>query len=267
MKSKMPTLILTIFALVSITAQAQKTSKDYQAEYDAQQAQRRAIEAAQKNKAPQEISPDMCVDGVCVEQDIGALETTLNWILPKGAAIPSAHRKAYEDGLRKGFETCEKANRAQWPNNGRKLCELLMQGNERSTAEVITFFKENKQPVCDPGRINFKMQMNTSLGKVRLEARFGNDGPKVELIVKEFDAMNKGDVQQLRTLIAKKHPYFDKNDRSRSATPWGGYVGYDDEMHNTAPRYELKGRSSIFAGREGPSEGVCETANKSISVQ
>jgi hypothetical protein len=210
MKSKFAPLILAVLALLSITAQAQKTSKDYQTEYDAQQAKRRAIEAAQKNKAPQAISADMCVDGVCVEQDIGALQPTLNWVVPKPESIPSANRKAYEDGLRKGIEICEKANRAQWPNNGRKLCELLIQGNERSPVEVISFFKENNQPVCEPGRKNFKMQMNTNLGPVRVEVQFGNDGrPKIQQIIKEFEALNKNDAQQLKEMISKKHPYLD----------------------------------------------------------
>ena len=103
---------------------AQRSTDPAATEYEAAQAKLRAEEKARQNRAPVPITPDMCVDGVCVEQDLGAVAANLNWAPPEPMEqIPSSHRKAYEDGIRQGMQTCEQANQPLWADKARKLCE------------------------------------------------------------------------------------------------------------------------------------------------
>lgn len=271
---------LVIAGLVAFTTGAvlaQKTPNEYQAElsaqkaqreYDAQRAQRQALETARNSTTPQPITPDMCIDGVCVEQDLGAIATNLNWDAPaKPEDIPRDYRKSYEDGIRKGMETCEQSNKPQWGGNVRKLCDLLIFGNQRSRAELVSFFRDNKQPVCVTGGKSFNMGLVTPLGPTGFSVSFGKDGrPKVAVIVKTFDIPNKEDALVLRTQIEKKHSYLDLRNGSWVTPPWGGHVQYNELR--TGIRYELKARTGIFTNsRDEPNEGACTPARQSISVQ
>lgn len=251
------------------SASALTPSDKAQLDYETERAKQDAAVASRENRALVPITPDMCVDGVCVEQDLGALAVNLNWTPPaKSDPIPNSHRKAYEDAVRKGMQVCEQSNQALWGDKTRKLCDFLILSNERPKADLVAFFKENKQPVCEPGGKLFKLSLETTLGHVRFEVRFSKDGrPKVAEIVKEFNVQNKTDLAELRTQMRKKHPYIGNSVSSKSA-PWGGYVGYDDGMYGEGPRYQIDARSIIFAAvREGPNEGACTPARKTISVQ
>jgi len=266
-----------LIASTTGAALAQKTPGEYQAElsaqkaqreYDAQRAQRQALRDAQNSTAPQAITPDMCIDGVCVEQDLGAIATSLNWTAPaKPEEIPRDYRKSYEDGIRKGMETCEQSNKAQWGGNVRKLCELLIFGNQRPRAELVSFFRDNKQAVCVAGGKSFNMGLVTPLGPVRFEVRFGKDGrPKVAEVTKTFDIPNKNDALELKAQIEKKHPYLNLRSDSWVTPPWGGYVRYLES--GMGIQYELKARTGIFVkSRDEPNEGDCAPARQSISVQ
>lgn len=266
-----------LLASVTGAVLAQKTPNEYQAElsaqkaqreYDAQRAQRQALEAAQKSTAPQPITPDMCIDGVCVEQDLGAIASNLNWTPPaKPEEIPSSMRKSYEEGIRKGMETCEQSNKSQWGGNVRKLCDLLIFGNQRPRTELVSFFRDNKQPVCVAGGKSFNMGLVTPLGPTRFEVKFGKDGrPKVTEVTKKFDIPNKNDALELKAQIEKKHPYLNLRSDSWVTPPWGGYVRYLES--GIGSHYELKARTGIFTNsRDEPNEGACAPKRQSISVQ
>ena len=274
---KLTCLGICIAVGVMGTALAQKTPNEYQAEltaqkaqreYDAQRAQRQALEMARNSTTPQPITPDMCIDGVCVEQDLGAIAANLNWTPPaKPEEIPSSMRKSYEEGIRKGMETCEQSNRTQWGGNVRKLCDLLVFGNQRPRTELVAFFRDNKQPVCVAGGKLFNMGLVTPIGPVRFEVKFGKDGrPKVAEITKTFDIPNKSDALELKTQIERKHPYLNLRDSSSTTPPWGGYVRYLES--GMGIHYELKARTGIFTkSRDEPNEGACAPARQSISVQ
>ncbi|MBS7809247.1 hypothetical protein [Variovorax sp. PCZ-1] len=230
------------------------------------------LEKARNNIEPQPITPDMCIDGICVEQDLGLIPNNLAWKPPEPPLdtrrLSGEQLKAYESGMRRGLETCAAENNAIWGARAAQLCEYLILGNEKPRIEVVGFFRDNKLPVCVPGQLIFKMTFTTDLGGVRFEVHFGKDGrPKVREIVKEFVMVNAADRATLRKLINEKHPYA-SNSSSQTATPWGGYVWYDDLFKNHAPDYRMSGRSSIFANpRVGPDAGQCATASKSLSVK
>lgn len=228
------------------------------------------LEKARNNREPQPITPDMCVDGICVEQDLGLLPTTLVWNAPEPMLntrqLSGAQKSAYEDGVKRGRETCIQANGAIWGAKADRLCEYLIFGNNKPSAELVAFFRDNKSPVCDPGGKRFKLALTTAIGSVRFEVDFGADGrPKVREIVKEFVVLNDADKAAMRKLIQDKHPYLFSDDRY---PPWGGYVEYDDGMHGRGPDYRIKGRSSIFANpRTGPDAGQCAIGSKSLSFK
>ncbi|MBS7809234.1 hypothetical protein [Variovorax sp. PCZ-1] len=230
------------------------------------------LEKARNNAEPQPITPDMCIDGVCVEQDLGLIPTNLAWKPPEPPIdtrrMSSEQLKAYESGLRRGRETCATQNNPVWGGKSAQLCEYLILGNEKPRAEVVGFFRNNKLPVCVPGQLIFKMAFTTDLGGVRFEVHFGKDGrPKVREIVKEFVMVNAADRATLRKLMNEKHPYA-ANTSSKTETPWGGSVWYDDMFKDRAPDYRMSGRSSIFANpRVGPDAGQCATASKFLSVK
>ncbi|WP_156909466.1 hypothetical protein [Ottowia thiooxydans] len=210
----------------------------------------------------------MCIDGVCVEQDLGAIAANLNWTPPaKPEEIPSSMRKSHEDGIRKGLETCEQSNKAQWGGNVRKLCDLLIFGHQRSRAELVSFFRDNKQPVCVTGGKSFHMGLVTPLGPTGFSVSFGKDGrPKVASITKRFDIPNKDDAIELKSQIEKKHPYWKLQGGSWVTPPWGGYVRYLESRSGI--HYELQARTGIFTkSRDEPNEGLCAPARQSISVQ
>ena len=190
---KQTILVSILVVLASGAICAQKTGRDsqaeydarssqLQAEYDARRSQLQAQEAARNNSEPQPITPDMCIDGVCVEQDLGGLALNLNWTPPaKPEDIPNSMRKSYQDAVREHMDTCEQSNRPQWGGNARKLCNLLIVGHERPRAELVSFFKENKHPVCVARGRTFELGLTTSLGLTRFEVRFGKDGRRVEI--------------------------------------------------------------------------------------
>jgi hypothetical protein len=228
------------------------------------------LEKARNNKEPQQITPDMCVDGICVEQDLGLVPTNLVWNAPEPMLntkqLSAAQKSAYEDGVKRGRETCIQSNGAIWGAKADRLCDYLIFGNSKPRAELIAFFRDNKLPVCYPGDKKFKLALTTALGSVRFEVDFSIDGrPKVSEVVKEFIVLNDADKAAMRKLIQDKHPYLFSDDRY---PPWGGYVEYDDGMYGRGPYYRLKGRSSIFANpRTGPDAGQCAIASKSLSVK
>ena len=236
-------------------------------EYEAAQAKLRTDEKARQNRAPVPITPDMCVDGVCVEQDLGAVAANLNWAPPEPMEqIPSSHRKAYEDGIRQGMQTCEKANQPLWANKARKLCDFLILGKLRPKADLVAFFKENREAVCVTGGKYFKLEIKTALGPTYVEVRFSRDGrPRIKEISKEFQIKNKDDLADLSAQMRKKHPYIGNSTRAVTA-PWGGYVSYDDG-YALGPTYRLEARSVFFDPREEPNEGTCTPARKTITVQ
>lgn len=246
---------------------AQRSTDPAATEYEAAQAKLRAEEKARQNRAPVPITPDMCVDGVCVEQDLGAVAANLNWAPPEPMdQIPSSHRKAYEDGIRQGMQTCEQANQPLWADKARKLCDFLILGPLRPKADLVAFFKENRQAVCVTGSKYFKLQIKTALGPTYVEVRFSRDGrPRIKEISKEFQIKNKDDLADLSAQMRKKHPYIGNSTRAVTA-PWGGYVSYDDG-YALGPTYRLEARSVFFDPREEPNEGTCTPARKTITVQ
>ena len=246
---------------------AQRSTDPAATEYEAAQAKLRAEEKARQNRAPVPITPDMCVDGVCVEQDLGAVAANLNWAPPEPMEqIPSSHRKAYEDGIRQGMQTCEKANQPLWADKARKLCDFLILGPLRPKADLVAFFKENRQAVCVTGSKYFKLEIKTALGPTYVEVRFSRDGrPRIKEISKEFQIKNKDDLAELSAQMRKKHPYTGRSFDTKTA-PWGGYVSYDDG-YAMGPSYRLEARSVLFDPREEPNEGSCTPARKTITVQ
>lgn len=246
---------------------AQRSTDPAATEYEAAQAKLRAEEKARQNRAPVPITPDMCVDGVCVEQDLGAVATNLNWAPPEPMEqIPSSHRKAYEEGIRQGMQTCEKANQPLWADKARKLCDFLILGPLRPKADLVAFFKENRQAVCVTGGKYFKLEIKTALGPAYVEVRFSRDGrPRIKEISKEFQIKNKGDLAELSAQMRKKHPYIGNSTGAKTA-PWGGYASYDDG-YAMGPSYRLEARSVLFDPREEPNEGSCTPARKMITVQ
>ena len=246
---------------------AQRSADPAAMAYEAAQAKLRADEKARQNRAPVPITPDMCVDGVCVEQDLGAVAANLNWAPPEPMdQIPSSHRKAYEDGIRQGMQTCEQANQPLWADKARKLCDFLILGPLRPKADLVAFFKENRQAVCVTGSKYFKLQIKTALGPTYVEVRFSRDGrPRIKEISKEFQIKNKDDLAELSAQMRKKHPYIVNSTRAVTA-PWGGNVSYDDG-YALGPSYRLEARSVLFDPREEPNEGSCTPARKTITVQ
>lgn len=239
--------------------------------YREEQKKRQSLEDARNNSGPQPITPDMCLDGVCVEQDLGALAVNLKWNPPDKSEsealkkAPSSLRKSTEDGYRRGSETCEQANKPQWGTRVSKLCDLLIFGFQRTGAELVTFFKENKQPVCVTGNKSFNLTLDTDLGNTRVEVKFNRAGrPTIYLIRKQFTVANKEDQSLIENQINKKHPY----GFTSKGTPWGGNVKFINHWGTSSLIYELTARSVIFENpRTGPDEGVCTPERKSISVQ
>ena len=215
---------------------------------------------------PQSITPDMCVDSICVEQDLGALPASLAWNAPEPLLstkqMSGTQKSAYEDWVKRTRESCVSANSPIWGSSASRLCEHLIFGYSKTSAELITFFRDNKLPVCYPGDQGFKLSLTTPLGLVRVFVEFSIDGrPKVNTVAKEFIALNDTDSASLRKLIKDKHPY--------ERPPWGGSVDYVEGMRRGGgPSYWLKGRSSIFANtRTGPNAGQCRIADKSLGVK
>lgn len=229
------------------------------------------LEKARNNTDSQPITPDMCIDGICVEQDLGLLPSNLAWKMPEPSAnnqrMTSEQLKAYESGLRRGRETCAAENGAIWGGRVAQLCEYLILGNEKPPAEVVSFFRDNKLPVCVPGRASFRLVSKTDLGDVWVVVLFSKHGrPVVHEIIKEFVVLNPADKATMRKLMNEKHPYA-ANSSSKTATPWGGYVWYDDGMFGRGPDYRINARNSIFASsRIGPDTGQCATASRNLSV-
>ena len=241
----------------------QTSAADGQDEYEANQAKLRANERARENRAPVPITPDMCIDAICVEQDLGEVAATLNWAPPEPMGpMSSSARRSYELDLK----NCAQANQMRWSDKALKLCELLILGEWKPKAELVAFFKENRQPVCTTGGKLFKLEMKTPLGPTYGEVRFAKDGrPKFTKVFKEFFIKNADDVAEWRMLIRKKHPYLG-NELSAS-TPWGGYVQYDYNDPRMRQNYQLTGRSVLFDANNEPNEGGCTPARKTISVQ
>lgn len=229
-------------------------------EYEAARIKSRADEKVRKNRGPVPITPDMCLDGLCVEQDLGEVAVNLNWVPPGGIEPLSM-------SYRKSFENCTKANQPLWADKAKKLCEFLILAEWRSKADLVAFFKENRQPVCTTGGKYFKLELKTPLGPTYAEVHFSRDGrPKIEKVFKEFHIRNKEDVAEWHMQIRKKHPYLGKE--TSGTAPWGGSVDYYDfSPAQTEQRYELTARGNLFAGRNGPDEGECTPARKTISVQ
>ncbi len=162
---------------------------------------------AQSVAMQQPITPDMCVDAVCVEQDLGAVSAGLAWTAPARPEEPSRDfKKSYDEGIRKGLDTCEKSNKAQWGSKASKLCELLIFGNQKPRAELVAFFAENKQPVCVTGGKFFNFGLTSPLGATKFQVRFGRDGrPRVAEIAKFF-GVSKDEQAALKAQIEKKAP-------------------------------------------------------------
>lgn len=216
----------------------------------------------------QQITADMCLDGVCVEQDLGTIDINLNWIAPISNLdrLPSNLRKQAESEMLKKVDACEEANKSQWGSTARKLCERLTYTNFRSPAEIISFFKEHKAAVCETG-YKFQMGVATTTGITRFSVAFGKDGrPKVVQIVKWFEVSNKFDVEELEKKINEKHPYL-----KTKAPLWGGSVRFvsipHSRYHNGHFHYELNARNGIFPRSRDELEGVCAQMRKSISVR
>ncbi|NMM77660.1 hypothetical protein B2J89_13325 [Acidovorax sp. SRB_24] len=164
------------------------------------------------------------------------------------------------------MQTCEKANQPVWMDKARKLCDFLIMGPLRPKADLVTFFKENRQAVCVTSGKYFKLQIRTALGPTYVEVRFSRDGrPKIKEISKEFQIKNKDDLAELSAQMRKKHPYTGHSFDAKTA-PWGGYVSYDDG-YAMGPTYRLEARSVLFDPREEPNEGTCTPARKTITVQ
>jgi hypothetical protein len=163
---------------------------------------------AQNVVMQQPITPDMCVDAVCVEQDLGVIPAGLAWTAPARPEEPTRDfKKSYDEGVRKGLDTCEQSNKAQWGSKASKLCDLLIFGNQRPRAELVSFFAENKQPVCVTGGKFFNFGLTTPLGATKFQVKFGRDGrPRVAEITKFF-AVSKDEQAALKAQIEKKHPY------------------------------------------------------------
>lgn len=220
---------------------------------------------AQNVVMQQPITPDMCVDAVCVEQDLGAIPAGLAWTAPARPEEPNRDfKKSYDEGIRKGLDTCEQSNKAQWGSKASKLCDLLIFGNQRSRAQLVSFFAENKQPVCVTGGKFFNFGLTTQLGATKFQVKFGRDGrPRIAEITKFF-AVSKDEQAALKDQIEKKHPYLHLRDGSSATPPWGGYVRFIDITGS----YELRGREALFTRSNAePDQGACATAPRQISVQ
>ncbi len=217
--------------------------------------------------ASQNITPDMCLDGVCVEQDIGELALTLSWqAVDADTQRRGEYQRKNDQSVRKGIARCAEFNRKLWSNKAERLCELLMLGNDQPRNKLIEFFKANTQAVCVTGGKTFNFVLTTPLGYTRIYAGFSRDGrPKVQQIIKDFVLTSAAARTELSALIQKKHATLRIADGTSLMAPWGGQVKYSDSLGTN--NYELTASKIFENTREGPNEGACTPESQTISVQ
>ena len=217
--------------------------------------------------AIQSITPDMCLDGVCVEQDIGELALTLSWQAVDADTLRRGeYQKKNDQSVRKGIARCAELNRKLWNNKAEKLCELLMLGNDQPRNQLIEFFKANTQAVCVTGGKTFNFVLTTPLGYTRIYARFSRDGrPKISSITKDFLLTSPASKSELNALMGKKHFPIKFTEGNGVKAPWGGYVKYSESQNDNY--YSLDAGKIFENTREGPNEGACTPESQIISVQ
>lgn len=226
-------------------------------------ASRSAIEGSKRptySTALQKITPDMCVDNVCVEQDIEAMLPNLNWVFVSNTK--SIRNVESLPQTRKQIESCADSNKALWGNKADELCRIMRLAEYLPPTEILSFFKENKNAVCSSIMVNvLRYEISTQLGLVYVYISLGKDGrPKVKEIVKHFNVLNKEDLPEIRSQLEKKHPYM--------YAPWGGTFDYSEYGRGRGPIYSLRARDRIFIeGHQQPNEAACTPARKTINVQ
>ncbi len=217
--------------------------------------------------ANQGITPDMCLDGVCVEQDIGELALTLTWqAVDADTQRRGEYQRKNDQSVRKGIARCAEFNRKLWNSKAERLCELLMLGNDQPRNQLIEFFKANTQAVCVTGGKTFNFVLTTPLGYTRIYAGFSRDGrPKISSITKDFLLTSPTSKSELNALMGKKHFPIKFTESGEIKAPWGGYVKYSEYRNDN---YYSLSASKIFENtREGPNEGACTPEPQTISVQ
>jgi hypothetical protein len=240
-----------------------------------------ALVAASKNTKPQPITPDMCIDGVCVEQAFGSLPASIQWQpRPPEPQYRIPNKREYDAFMAKVHAAertgCEEGNRPLWGNKVGKLCDVLFYKYDVPRATIATFFRENTQAVCVPLRLTVSdLEIKTSTGLLTVEVAVANDGIlRVKALQKTFD-IPTSQVPELRAMLKQKHPHLEVREAFRGdpiPMPWGGKVSYSDknphrETEDKPPVYRLQGRSSIFGSIDSGACTRVEKAHVPLSVK
>jgi hypothetical protein len=228
------------------------------------------LASASKNTKPQPITPDMCIDGICVEQAFGSLPASIQW-MPRPPEPQYRVIGSKKDGDKYRAEVrvfCENDNRPIWGSKVGKLCDVIFHKYDFPRAAIATFFRENTLAVCSPMTLNVEdLRIKTSSGILWVNVKVANDGIlRVQTLVKEFD-IPKSQVPELRAMLKQKHPTLEFSeglDNKILSTAWGGKVMYRDKQmsrdnNDAVPIYRLYGRNSIF---EAVNSGACAPVEK-----
>lgn len=122
---------------------------------------------------------------------------------------------------RKSFENCTKANQPLWADKAKKLCEFLILAEWRSKADLVAFFKENRQPVCTTGGKYFKLELKTPLGPTYAEVHFSRDGrPKIEKSVQGVSHQEQGRRGRVAHADTQEAPLSRQGDIRDGAVGW-----------------------------------------------
>lgn len=221
-------------------------------------------------------SDDMCLDGICLEDDAGRLADITLTPRTEESRIREAQFRALTNSrntttLPENIEmkSCADGNRAAWGKKAERLCEILVLRIYRPiNRDDLMFLKENPLPVCDNRGSAHTVSTNTPLGLVTIELKFANDGRlRVFEIIKAFAVDDASDrVELKRRLIEKHRPYLIwREDYESAATPWGGSVSVG--LVDATPRIKLKMEAMSKRFGEKPVTNECAPPRKQIDVR
>ena len=221
-------------------------------------------------------SDDMCLDGICLEDDAGRLADITLEPRTEESRIREAQFRALTNsrnsltfGENIQMKSCADGNRPVWGKKVDKLCEIVVLRIYRPISrDDLIFLKENSLPVCKNEGSVYTVATNTPLGVVTVELQFANDGRlRVFQITKEFAVDDATDRDELKRRLIKKHrPYLVGRDVHESVdTPWGGSLTLGQV--DFTPRIKLRMEAMSKRFREKPVTNECAPPRKEIDVR
>lgn len=221
-------------------------------------------------------SDDMCLDGICLEDDAGRLADVSLAPRTEESRIKEAQFRALTNSRNSntplenaGMKFCADGNRSVWGKKVERLCEILILRVYRPIGrDDLIFLRENPLPVCVTVNGGGEITINTQLGLVTVELRFANDGRlRVDKITKEFAVDDASDKSELRRRLIQKHqPYFVGRDLDeRASAPWGGSVKIGPSNPKDRVTLDMEAMSKRFG--EKPIANECAPPRKQIDVR